>query len=167
MRLAARRGHAASHRKSWNRSSMSESAHYVFDTNIPVSALLFGYSKPGRPFRYALKRGRVLLSSSTIEELADVLQRPKFERYVTAAEREEFLAAFVERSLFVESTEVMRACRDARDDKFLELAVSGRASYIITGDDDLLVLHPFRSIAILTRTEFGQAVGEETVGGKD
>ena len=93
-----------------------------------------------------------------------MLQRPKFERYVTTAEREEFLAAFVERSLFVESTEAVRACRDAKDDKFLELAVSGRASHIITGDDDLLVLHPFRSIAILTPTEFLQTVEEE---GKD
>jgi uncharacterized protein len=146
---------------------MSESVHYVFDTNILVSALLFAYSKPGRTFRYALKHGRVLLSSSTIEELAEVLQRPKFERYVMAAEREEFLAAFVERALFLEPTEEVRACRDVEDDKFLELAVSGRASHVITGDDDLLVLHPFRNIAILTPTEFLHTVERETTEGKD
>jgi predicted nucleic acid-binding protein len=80
---------------------------------------------------------------------------------VTAAEREEFLVAFVERALFVEPMEEVRACRDAKDDKFLELAVSGRAAYIISGDADLLVLHPFRDIAIMTAAEFLHATAEE------
>jgi len=95
-----------------------------------------------------------------------VLQRAKFERYVTASQREEFLAAFVERALFVEPTEEVRACRDAKDDKFLELAVSGGATYIISGDNDLLVLHPFRNIAIMTPAEFLQATEKETADGK-
>jgi putative PIN family toxin of toxin-antitoxin system len=122
---------------------------------------LFEHSKPGQALRRALRRGRVLLSSPTLEELAEVLQREKFERYVTAAECEEFLVAFVERVLFMEPTEEVHACRDAKDDKFLELAVSGRATYIISGDDDLLVLHPFRDIAIVTAAEFLQATEEE------
>jgi predicted nucleic acid-binding protein len=80
---------------------MSESIRHVFDTNILVSAVLFEHSPPGQALRHALNRGRVLLSSSTLEELAEVLQREKFARYVTAAEREEFLIAFVERALFI------------------------------------------------------------------
>lgn len=47
-----------------------------------------------------------------------------------------------------------RACRDPRDDKFLELAVNGRADVIVSGDKDLLALHPFRGIPILTPAEF-------------
>ena len=78
---------------------MSESVRHVFDTNTLVSAILFEYSTPGQALRRALRCGRVLLSLSTLEELAEVLQREKFERYVTAAEREEFLVAFVERVL--------------------------------------------------------------------
>jgi putative PIN family toxin of toxin-antitoxin system len=140
---------------------MSESVRHVFDTNTLVSAILFEHSTPGQALRRALSRGRVLLSSSTLEELAEVLQREKFARYVTAAEREEFLVAFVERALFVEPMEEVRACRDAKDDKFLELAVSGRAAYIISGDADLLVLHPFRDIAIMTAAEFLHATAEE------
>jgi len=140
---------------------MSERVRHVFDTNSLVSALLFEHSRPSQAFRHALRRGRVLLSSSTIEELAEVLQREKFEQYVTAAEREEFLAAFVEQSLFIEPTVEIHACRDAKDDKFLELAVSGCASYIISGDADLLVLHPFRDIAIMTPAQFLQATVEE------
>ncbi len=121
---------------------MSESPRYVFDTNTLISALLFARSKPGQAFRHALKHGYILSSSATVEELAEVLQRPKFKRYVKAAAREAFLAAFVERAMLVEPSEVVRACRDSKDDKFLELAVVGGASCIITGDDDLLVLRP-------------------------
>src|SRR5215471_20205666 len=76
---------------------MSERVRHVFDTNTLVSVVLFEHSTPGQALRRALSRGRVLLSSSTLEELAEVLQREKFARYVTAAEREEFLS---ERSPF-------------------------------------------------------------------
>jgi uncharacterized protein len=145
---------------------MSKNQHPVFDTNALISALLFEHSKPGLAFRRALRHGRVLSSSSTIEELAAVLQREKFERYVTAAEREEFLAAIVEESLFIEPSEQIRACRDAKDNKFLELTVSGCASYIITGDTDLLILHPFRRVAIVTPAQFLQVTKEEVADEK-
>jgi len=142
---------------------MSRSPRYVFDTNTLVSALLFEYSKPGYAFRRALRRGPMLLSASTLEELAEVLQREKFDRYVTTAEREAFLEAFVDRALFIEPTEEIRACRDAKDDKFLELAVSGGAHCIVSGDNDLLSLHPFRDIAIMTVAEFLEATESESV----
>lgn len=53
----------------------------------------------------------------------------------------------------------IRACRDPKDDKFLELAVSGNADVIVTGDKDLLALHPFRGIAILTPLDFASQFG--------
>lgn len=143
---------------------MSSSAGYVLDTNTLVSAVLFEHSTPGQALRRALKRGEVLVSPSTLEELAEVLQREKFDRYVTAAEREEFLEAFVERVTLIEPTEEIRICRDAKDDKFLELAVSGGAAYLISGDNDLRSLHPFRGIALVTAAEFLAATeGEEDV----
>ena len=57
--------------------------------------------------------------------------------------------AFVRHAEVVEITETVRACRDPKDDMFLEVAVSGKASHIVTGDADLLALGPFRSIAIV------------------
>jgi len=138
---------------------MSSSARYIFDTNTLVSALLFEHSKPGQAFRRALKRGEILVSPSTLEEVAAVLQREKFDRYVTASEREEFLEAFVERATLIEPTEEIRICRDAKDDKFLELAVSGRADYLISGDNDLRSLNPFHGTAIVTAAEFLAATG--------
>jgi len=142
---------------------MSSRARYVFDTNTLVSALLFEHSTPGQAFRRALHQGELILSPATLEELAEVLQREKFDRYVIASEREGFLEAFVERAVFVEPTEEIEVCRDPKDDKFLEVAVSGKADYIISGDDDLVLLNPFRTIAILTPAEFLAGTERESV----
>lgn len=133
---------------------------HVFDTNALVSALLFTGSVPGRAFFVALEQGVVLVSSETAEELADVLGRSKFDRYVSADERGRFLAAFLARAELVEVAEPVEACRDPTDDKFLSLAVTGAASVLVSGDEDLLVLHPFRGIPILRPQEFLAAVAE-------
>jgi len=130
----------------------------VFDTNVVVRALLFAGSTSGRAFRLVLETGEVLVSVATLEELAQVLSRPRFERYVTAAEREEFIEALVERALLVEPSEVVRKCRDPKDDMFLELALAGKADFIVTGDEDLLVLHPFGQTEIVTVEHFLDAV---------
>jgi uncharacterized protein len=127
---------------------------FVFDTNTLISAALFEQSVSGRALQHALLIGKILWSSDTLKELHEVLSRPKFERYVTAAEREAFLVTFVRRGTLVEVTEFMQICRDPKDNMMLELAVSGQATCIVTGDLDLRVLHPFRGIAILTPAEF-------------
>ena len=133
---------------------MNGNARYVFDTNVLVSALIFENSKPGRAFRYALQNGQILLSLTTLGEIDEVMRREKFERYVTAEEREEFLEALIGRARFVEIIEHIKICRDPKDDKFLELAVNGGAYHIISGDDDLLALSPFRGIEILSMDDF-------------
>ena len=133
---------------------MNDPKRYVFDTNVLISALIFEHSRPGRAFRQALNTGQVLLSLQVLEELNDVLSREKFERYVSEKEREEFLDSFVERAKFITPTERIQVCRDPKDDKFFELAVSGKAHYIISGDNDLLTLHPFRGIEIITVDDF-------------
>jgi len=86
--------------------------------------------------------------------LNDVLQRKGFEKYITEEERMEFLSAFVRDGVWVEIVERVVACRDPKDDKFLELAVNGKAICIVSGDEDLLVLHPFRGIAIVSPRQF-------------
>ncbi|MFQ5640976.1 MAG: putative toxin-antitoxin system toxin component, PIN family, partial [bacterium] len=88
------------------------------------------------------------------QEINEVLSREKFSRYVTSEERELFLQWFIREVRLVEVTEKIQVCRDSKDDRFLELAVSGKASHLITGDEDLLALNPFRGIHILTPKEF-------------
>lgn len=87
--------------------------------------------------------------------------RKKFNRYLTSEEREEILAALVERAVLVEIIEKVQECRDPKDDKVLELALNGEANYIITGDRDLLVLHPFRSVVVITASNFLNTIEPE------
>lgn len=126
----------------------------VIDTGVVVSALLLPGSVPRRAFDRAASAGRLLVSDATVAELDRVLRRPKFDRYLAADERMEFLAALVRGAERVAVTEIVRECRDPNDDKFLELAVGGRASHIVSGDADLLVLHPFRGVPIVTPQDF-------------
>lgn len=139
---------------------MNRRTRFVFDTNALISGLLFKSSKPGQAFQYALKSGDILLSPQTLAELSEVLSRKKFDRYVTSVEREEFLEALIERAILVEPIETVTVCRDPKDDKFLELALNGKASFIITGDEDLLELNPFSGVRIVKPDEFLQVLEE-------
>ena len=126
----------------------------VFDTGVAVSAVLLPRSIPRQAFDLAMESGRLLASQATIDELEEVLRRPKFNKYVSEQARLEFLAALVSEAEVVPITQTIDACRDSTDNKFLELAVSGQASHIVSGDMDLLVLHPFQGVAILSPDEF-------------
>ncbi len=126
----------------------------VFDTSAIVSAALFNQSVPGRAFLRALGRATILVSDPLIRELADVLGRDKFAPYVSVEERDELIESLVRESRTIEISEFVRECRDPNDDQILEVAVNGRAEYIVTGDADLLSMDPFRGIRIVTPAEF-------------
>jgi putative PIN family toxin of toxin-antitoxin system len=126
----------------------------VFDTNVLVSALLFEESTPAQAFFAALKNGEILLSVPLAEEVNRILYQPKFDRYITYEQREEFIAALVEASRLVDIADSISVCRDPKDNMVLELAVSGEADVIVTGDTDLLVLNPFRNVLILNPRDF-------------
>jgi len=126
----------------------------VFDTNVIVSAALLGGSIPRQAFDRALVEGVILISTPVLLELAEVLGRRKLNKYLLEEERMRFLVALLRETELVEVTEQVADCRDARDNKFLELALSGDADCLISGDDDLLVLSPFRGLPILKPKEF-------------
>ena len=130
---------------------------FVLDANVVVSALLFNDSIPGRAFEHARRCGTVLVSDASLSELRNVLGRSKFDGYVTRTERDEFLIALTRECELVEIEEVVRACRDPKDDHVLEVAVNGRATTIVTGDDDLLNLNPFRGVEIVTPRQLIEA----------
>ncbi|XZF61303.1 MAG: putative toxin-antitoxin system toxin component, PIN family [Gloeotrichia echinulata DVL01] len=126
----------------------------MLDTNIVVSALLFKNSQPRQALDKARHQGTILMSQSIWQEIIEVLTRPKFEKYVTAIERDLFLGWLTESLNFIEISKTIVACRDAKDDKILELAVNGDAELIVSGDEDLLILNPFQQIAIVTVRQF-------------
>ena len=126
----------------------------VIDTNVFISALLIKKSVPFQVVEIAFKQGIILYSDATFTELQKVIYRQKFNKYLTLEERNIFLFKFINGSEFVDIKGEIKACRDTKDDTFLELAVNGNADFIITGDLDLLVLNPFRQIEIITPEVF-------------
>ncbi|WP_330205133.1 putative toxin-antitoxin system toxin component, PIN family [Cyanobacterium sp. Dongsha4] len=126
----------------------------VIDTNIFVSALLFENSLPFQVVKLAEKTGIILFSEATLGELKQVLSRKKFDKYVTLQEREAFLLKLMTAGENVVIHRKITACRDEKDNKFLELAINGNADFIITGDNDLLVLNPFENIPIINPDVF-------------
>jgi putative PIN family toxin of toxin-antitoxin system len=129
---------------------MKERQRIVVDTNALISRLLLPHSDPGRAVTKAVDSAQLLVSEATMNELADVLSRPKFDRYLSLEERQQFLLLLGRVVEFVSVLRSVRICRDPRDDKFLEAAVNGSANLIVTGDADLLALHPFNDISIVT-----------------
>ncbi|MGI8770805.1 MAG: putative toxin-antitoxin system toxin component, PIN family [Acidobacteriaceae bacterium] len=122
----------------------------VVDTDVLISRLLLPSSVPGQAVRKAVDSGLLLVSEVTMNEIADVLARSRFDRYVSLADRQDFLRLLGRIAEFVPLLVPLQVCRDAKDDKFLELAVNGSAAVILTGDPDLLALHPFRDILVLS-----------------
>jgi len=131
----------------------------VVDTNALVSRLLLPNSIPAQAVRLAIDQGILLVSDVTLEELVKVLARPRFNSYVSLQDRQTFIEKLICISEKVAILQRIQACRDPKDDKFLEVAVNGKAAIIITGDRDLLALHPFMGISILTPAAFLQSTG--------
>ncbi len=127
---------------------------FVLDTNIIISAMLLKQSVARQAFDKASEEGTLLISLSTVEEVNEVLRRKRFDKYLLEEERIEFVTSLVRKASLVEITEKISECRDPKDNKFLELANSGKAACIVSGDADLLSLHPFRGIPIVTPRQF-------------
>ncbi|MBC7400474.1 MAG: putative toxin-antitoxin system toxin component, PIN family [Mucilaginibacter sp.] len=134
---------------------MKKTNRFVLDTNTLVSAFLLSENSIAAQAYYEAKsKGQLICSDDTFNEFSDIFIRPKFDRYVQLSKR---LAIIEDLRTLLNFTSVsisLQACRDPKDNKFLELAVEADASCIITGDKDLLVLNPFNKIPILTAAQF-------------
>jgi putative PIN family toxin of toxin-antitoxin system len=128
---------------------------FVFDTNVLISAALLGNSINTRALNHAIDIGRIVVSDNVLAEFAEVIFRKKFDKYFLNDEERYEAIDFITINALVYSPKItINACRDPKDNKFLELAVTAGASCIITGDADLLVLHPFENVEILSAKDF-------------
>jgi uncharacterized protein len=126
----------------------------VLDTNVLIGAVIFPNSVPRQAVRKSLHQGIVLFSDPTMNELKTVLFRSKIDRYVSRQDRAVFLAQLETVAEMIPTIQIVRECRDPKDDKFLEVALNGRADVIITGDADLLKMNPWREISILRPNDY-------------
>ena len=127
---------------------------FVFDTNSLISAYILAGSKNRLAYNKAFDTGMLVYSIATFDEFTEVFSRSKFEKYLTLEQRFVAINEFRAKAFLINADISISECRDPKDNKFLELAVEANASCIVTGDKDLLELHPFRGIAILTAAAF-------------
>ena len=129
----------------------------VIDTGVFISAAIKAQTVPNIAVYRAAQRGVLLKSSSTEAELMEVIDRPYLARLIAPAARRR-LAELMAGAELVPIAERILVCRDPKDDKFLELALNGKADVIVSGDADLLVLNPFRGIPIVAPAVFVQGM---------
>jgi len=137
---------------------INSSIRLVLDTNILISSILAPKSIPAQVLNWGEDNGIILYSRDTLTELLSVLKRKKFAKYLELEEIEELSERIKTTWYRISIIQKVNLCRDKKDDKFIELALNGDASYLITGDQDLLVLHPIQDISILTPRDFWNLV---------
>ena len=129
----------------------------VVDTNIIVSAVILPRSVPRQVVSRVLYADLLLASEPTLDELRDVLFRPKFDPYVSREERARFLAQLAGVAEIISIIRIIHDSPDPTDNKFLELALDGRADVLVTGDKHLLKMSPWRGIRIVRPAEYLKA----------
>jgi uncharacterized protein len=131
----------------------------ILDTSTLVSAAIRMGSVPEQALFKALRTCNVCASEETLDELALVLGRDKFDRYLDSESRRAFVA-LIRRSVHlfaVRDADLLAVdppCRDTGDHKFLALALVSEADILVSSDEDLLVLHPWHGISIITAADF-------------
>ena len=138
---------------------MNSFRRVVFDTSSLVGAALRPGSVPYQALTQALARYEVCASVQTWLELDQVMQRDRFDRYLARGARSDFVALLRTYLHFYpvtpeDESALQPPCRDAKDNKFLALAQVCRADVLVSSDDDLLVLHPWREMPVLRPAEF-------------
>jgi putative PIN family toxin of toxin-antitoxin system len=131
-----------------------EATRVVIDTNILVSRLLLRKSIPAQVVDKVLDSSKIVFSDSSFNELKEVLTRSKFDKYVSIENRLKFINILKTLAIIIEVKQNISYCRDPKDDKILEAAVNGHAQYIITGDEDLLILKSFKNTQIISPKKY-------------
>lgn len=98
--------------------------------------------------------GQIALSHEVHQEIVQVLGRPKFAAVLSKSRVSDILELLTAAAVWVEPVRQVADCRDAKDNKYLDLAAAVGAQVIVSGDNDLLVLHPWRGIQIQTPAAF-------------
>ena len=131
----------------------------ILDTSTLVSAALRIGSLPDQVLLKAMRTCDVCASVETLVELAEVLGRRKFDRYLDKESRRAFVA-LIRRHVHLFAVQpadlaaVKPPCRDPMDNKLLALALASEADALISSDEDLLVLHPWHGIPIVSPAQF-------------
>lgn len=130
----------------------------VFDTSALIPVCLHPNREPAHIFRQTITQHDVFSSPDAFNELLTVLSRDKFNAWQPLQQRLLWAKFFKESVVLIKPTEPVNACRDPKDNKFLELALAAKADFLVSSNIHLLEMHPFRQIAILSLPSFKENV---------
>ncbi len=133
---------------------MSFARRIVIDTGVMVSAAIRPQSIPSLALEKALLHFDVCASRETFSELAAVLLRRKFDRYLSKARRQEYLKGLRQHLLVIDVEIEVSDCADAKHNKFLALAEAAQAELILSSDTHLTAMFPWRGIPIMPPAPF-------------
>jgi len=137
----------------------------VIDTNVLISAALLPASAPARCVDWALANAILLFSPDTFDELQTRLWRPKFDRYLSLEQRQAILHDIGAAALWLTpEPSAATFSRDPGDDKFIHLALAGKAAWLLTGDQDLLTASGVDNLEIITPARFLERIQETPAG---
>lgn len=128
-------------------------ARVVVDTNVLLSAALSPKGVPAQVVDWILREGALLFSNESFAELETRIWKAKFDRYLSIERRKQLLHDFNASALWVAIPDALNAqyfSRDKHDDAFIRTALAANATRLISGDDDLLILHPLGKLHILS-----------------
>jgi putative PIN family toxin of toxin-antitoxin system len=125
----------------------------IIDTNLWISFLL-SKKNSGLDKLFKEESITILFSQELLEEFVDVVRRPKLKKYFNLVDIEALLYQIHQHAEFIQVTSDVEICRDPKDNFLLSLAIDGEASYLLTGDNDLLELNKVRKTKIMTLTSF-------------
>ena len=130
----------------------------ILDTNLWISFLI---SKKFNQIDKLIENKKITLvfSDELIEEFVDVVSQPKFEKYFSKSDVEKLLNCFDQFGVLIKVKSAVKICRDEKDNFLLNLSIDSKADYLITGDNDLLVLKQIEKTKIITFTDFIQLIG--------
>ncbi len=125
----------------------------IIDTNIFVSFLITGSFLK----LYKLLESHnvtLLFSEELLQEFLDVVKRPKLKKYFSEKDVVKVLDGIQYYADYIEVSTKVNVCRDANDNFLLALCYDGKADYLITGDDDLLVMKKYKQTSIVKISDY-------------
>jgi putative PIN family toxin of toxin-antitoxin system len=125
----------------------------IIDTNLWVSFVISNKLNLLDPILYT-KEARLLSSTELISEIQETITKPKLKKYFGANALDEMLLVFDPFIDLIEVKSIITICRDPKDNFLLALAKDGKATHLITGDKDLLVLKKFGKTKILSFSDY-------------
>lgn len=109
---------------------------------------------PGLAFLHAVEHDTIALSRPVLAEITGVLNRPKLARFIVPATRDRMLTLLLTHAVWFDPTLAVTDCRDAKDNKYLELVLASNGEILVSSDADLLALNPWRGLRIMRPADY-------------